>query len=78
MSELIANSLAAYEAMALNLARDEAMLSGLKQKLVRDRASFPLFNTDRFRRHIEAAYATMWERHQRGEPPASFAVPLAK
>jgi len=26
------------------------------------------------RSHIEAAYVTMWERYQRGEPPESFAV----
>ena len=40
----------------------------------RNRDSHPLFDTDRFRRHIEAAYVAMWERQQRGEPPASFAV----
>jgi len=34
----------------------------------------PLFDTDRFRRHIEAAYVTMWEACQRGERPKSFAV----
>jgi len=34
----------------------------------------PLFDTDRFRRHLEAAYVTMWERVQRGEPPEGFAV----
>ena len=34
----------------------------------------PLFDTDRSRRHLEAAYLTMWERHLRGEPPAAFAV----
>ena len=36
--------------------------------------TFPLFDTDRFRRHIEAAYTEMWERAQRGLPPAGFAV----
>ena len=34
----------------------------------------PLFDVDRFRRHIEAAYVNMWQRHQRGEPASSFAV----
>jgi len=33
-----------------------------------------LFDTDRFRRHIESACVTMWERYQRGGPPESFAV----
>ncbi len=77
MPELIADSLAAYEATAFKLARDAAMLAGLKQRLASERASFPLFDTVRFRRNIEAAYVTMWEGHQRGEPPAGFAVPAA-
>jgi protein O-GlcNAc transferase len=33
-----------------------------------------LFNTERFTRHIEAAYTTMWETWQRGEAPKSFSV----
>ena len=37
-----------------------------------------LFDSDRFRRHIEAAYQTMWERYQKGEQPASFAVDAIK
>ena len=37
--------------------------------------SFPLFNTQRFTLHIEAAYTAMWERHQQGDPPASISVP---
>jgi hypothetical protein len=34
----------------------------------------PLFDTDKFRRHLETAYATMWEIWQRGEAPRAFAV----
>ena len=33
-----------------------------------------LFDSDRFRRHIEAAYTRMWEIWQRGEGPRSFRV----
>jgi predicted O-linked N-acetylglucosamine transferase (SPINDLY family) len=67
-------SLEEYEALALALARDEGRLAALKAKLEQGRTSCALFDTDRFRRHIEAAYTTMWERCERGEPPASFAV----
>jgi protein O-GlcNAc transferase len=49
--------------------------SAVKAKLAAERATNPLFDTDRFRRHIEAAYTTMHQRHQRGAPPESFAVP---
>jgi protein O-GlcNAc transferase len=33
-----------------------------------------LFDGERFRRHIEAAYATMWDIHRRGERPRNFRV----
>jgi protein O-GlcNAc transferase len=78
LPELITHSLDDYEALALKLARDPALLAALRQKLARHRETYPLFNTGRFTRHIEAAYIEMWERRQRGEPPQSFAVvPIA-
>ncbi|HEV2978911.1 MAG TPA: tetratricopeptide repeat protein [Casimicrobiaceae bacterium] len=74
LPELITDSLDEYAALALRLAGDPARLGEIEQKLLAHRTSWPLFDTDRFRRHIEAAYIEMWERHQRGEPPASFSV----
>jgi predicted O-linked N-acetylglucosamine transferase (SPINDLY family) len=74
MPELITRSLQDYEALALKLARDPALLASLRHKLAHNRDCYPLFDTDRFTRHIEAAYIAMWERQQRGEPPESFAV----
>jgi len=75
LPELIATSVDDYEAIALRLARDPAWLASLKARLAASRASGALFDTARFTRHLEAAYATMWERHQRGAPPESFSVP---
>jgi protein O-GlcNAc transferase len=74
MPELIAGSLEEYQATALRLARDPSALSHLKRNLAHRRGSIPLFDTDRFRRDLEAAYLTMWERHRRGESPSDFAV----
>jgi predicted O-linked N-acetylglucosamine transferase (SPINDLY family) len=74
LPELITRSLAEYETLALRLAHDPGQLAALRQKLARNRDVFPLFDTSQFTRYIEAAYATMWERTQRGEPPESFAV----
>jgi predicted O-linked N-acetylglucosamine transferase (SPINDLY family) len=74
LPELITHSLPEYEALALELATNRKRLADIKSKLARNRDTYPLFDTDRFRRHIEAAYTTMWERHQRGELPESFAV----
>ncbi len=72
--ELVAANMADYEALALKLARAPAQLSELKQRLLQNRMSVPLFDTARFTRHIEAAYTTMWETWQRGEAPQAFAV----
>jgi protein O-GlcNAc transferase len=74
LPELVTNTLEDYEVLALRLATDESLLRKLKEKLARNRLSAPLFNAGRFRRHIEAAYTTMWEIHQRGEEPRTFAV----
>ena len=77
LSELVTTSVADYEALALKLARDPALLSELRQKLASNRTTHPLFDTERFTRHLESAYTTMWERTQRRAPPASFAVARA-
>ncbi len=75
LPELVTADLAAYEALALELATAPRRLAELKQKLARQRTTCSLFDTDRFRRHIEAALVAMVERSRRGEAPASFSVP---
>jgi len=74
LPELIADTPAAYEAIALNLARDPRRLARIKKKLARNREAQPLFDTARYTRNLETAYFMMWRRHQNGDPPASFAV----
>ena len=74
LPELVTTSIDEYEAMALKLARDPALLQSIRGKLEANRITHPLFDIDRFRRHIEAAYATMLDIAQRGEPPRSFSV----
>ncbi len=61
LDELVTENLADYEALALALARDPGRLAALREKLMRNRATQPLFNTDRFARNIEAAYFAMRE-----------------
>jgi predicted O-linked N-acetylglucosamine transferase (SPINDLY family) len=74
LPELIADSPAAYETIALDLARDPSLLAQVKGKLARNRQTQPLFDTARYTRNLETAYSMMWRRHQNGDPPASFAV----
>jgi predicted O-linked N-acetylglucosamine transferase (SPINDLY family) len=68
--ELVAGSVAEYEALAIGLARDPARLGALRAKLERTRAGAALFDTPRFVSSLETAYQRMWERFLEGEPPA--------
>jgi predicted O-linked N-acetylglucosamine transferase (SPINDLY family) len=74
MSELVTTSLDAYEALAFELATGPARLGAVKAKLAAHRETHALFDAARFCRGIEAAFATMHERHRRGEPPEGFAI----
>ena len=74
LPELVTADLAGYEALALRLATDASLLGDFRRRLAQNRGTCPLFDTDLFRRHIEAAYTTMWELQRRGERPHSFSV----
>lgn len=75
LAELVVRGLEEYEATALALATDARRLAELRAKLQKNGRSAHLFDADRFRRHIESAYATMWDIWLRGEAPRSFSVP---
>jgi protein O-GlcNAc transferase len=72
LSELVTDSAAVFEALAVKLAGDPKALAKLKTKLAKRKSK--LFDTDQFRRHIEAAYEQMWTRWLAGETPKGFAV----
>lgn len=74
LPELAADSLENYERLALELATNPGKLREVKARLVQNRASYPLFDTARFTRHIEAAYRQMHEISQAEESPRSFAI----
>ena len=75
LPELITTSLAEYEALCLHLARSPKALTKLRRRVAEQRDTAPLFDSNRYRRHIEAAYTMMWQRHDNGQPPAGFSVP---
>jgi predicted O-linked N-acetylglucosamine transferase (SPINDLY family) len=66
LPELIAPTLADYEALAIALAKDRGRLGAIRQKLTLRRQASPLFDLERFTRNIEAAYTRMIE----GDRPA--------
>lgn len=75
LPEMITATLDEYEALAWKLARDRDALAAIAKKLRDHRDTHPLFDTARFTRHLEAAYAGMWERARQGAAPDHFAVP---
>jgi protein O-GlcNAc transferase len=56
------------------LASNPALLLGFTDRLMRNRNTCPLFDSDRFARHIEAVYTTMWETWLRAKEPECFSV----
>lgn len=75
LPEMITTTLDDYASLALKLARDPGALTAITQKLSDHRDTQPLFDTERFTRHLEGAYTQMWERAQKGMSPGHFAVP---
>jgi protein O-GlcNAc transferase len=72
--ELIVATPEAYERLAIDLASNPKLLAAIKQKLAANRLVAPLFDTQRFARHIEAAYTQMHQRHLAGLPPDHISV----
>ncbi|MDQ2102116.1 tetratricopeptide repeat protein [Azospirillum isscasi] len=62
LPELVTESLEAYEALALDLARGPDRLVGLKARLAAARGTSPLFDATRFAGDLEDAYRTIWQR----------------
>ena len=75
LPELVTDTLADYENLALALARDPARLRALRDRLAANRRTCALFDTAATTRQIESAYVSMLERWIEGAPPASFHVP---
>jgi len=67
MPELVADSPAGYEALALHLARNPQVLQHVKAKLASHRHTHALFDTDRLCQNLEAIYVSMWRQTELGE-----------
>jgi len=76
LPELITESAAQFEQLALALATEPARLAELRDRLARHRRSRPLFDAKLLTRGIERAYATIYGRHQDGLPPEHLDVQL--
>jgi predicted O-linked N-acetylglucosamine transferase (SPINDLY family) len=70
LPELITSSLQEYEALAIELAKNPEKLTVLKQKLISNRLTTPLFDTPLFTKDLERVYMKMYERYQADLQPA--------
>lgn len=75
MPELVAGNAREYVALCVRLAGDPAELQALKEKLAANRFRAPLFDTERFTRHLETAYRMMVDRARDGLEPDHMDVP---
>ncbi len=69
LPELITQTQPDYEALALELASQPDKLQAIKSKLEDNRLTTPLFDCKLFTKHIEKAYAEMYERYLADLPP---------
>jgi protein O-GlcNAc transferase len=74
LPELVAPNSVEYEKRALEFVHTPGFLDQLRDRLRRARQESPLFNTQLYCRHLEAAYNAMHRRSVKGERAASFAV----
>ena len=69
LPELITTSQEQYESLAVELATNPEKLKIIKDKLVDNLPTAPLYDTPLFARHLESAYLAMYDRYQHGLDP---------
>jgi protein O-GlcNAc transferase len=74
LPELVTQSWADYESLALDLARTPERLAGVHKELSQLRGTCALFDTARFCRALEAAFSRMHQRSENGLAPESFSL----
>jgi protein O-GlcNAc transferase len=73
--ELVCESLDQYRQLGIKLATRPDAAAAWRNHLRQSRSSAPLFNTDRFIRHLEDAYLRMWECWRAGMATQSLNIP---
>jgi predicted O-linked N-acetylglucosamine transferase (SPINDLY family) len=74
LSQLVTNSVEAYEDTAVALAAAPQELRALRDQLGRNRLVSPLFKTQQYARNMEAALQAMCNQYQSGAPPEHISI----
>jgi predicted O-linked N-acetylglucosamine transferase (SPINDLY family) len=72
LPELVTSTVAQYENLAVDLAKNRDRLAAIRGRLAANRLTAPLFDTALFTSHLESAYRRMHERHRAGLPPEAM------
>lgn len=75
LDEMVMPSRQAYLERAVQLAHKPETLAAVRQKLAENKMVYPLFDTERFARHLEDAYDAIWAAYEAGGRPARIDVP---
>jgi predicted O-linked N-acetylglucosamine transferase (SPINDLY family) len=75
LPDLVAADAAGFCDLAVALAGNSARRAELRERITANRTTAPLFDTDRFIRHLERGYEMMMERARAGLPPDHIDVP---
>jgi predicted O-linked N-acetylglucosamine transferase (SPINDLY family) len=74
LPELITESPFHYEELAVKLATNASLLASIREKLTRNRTVAPLFDTPRFTKNLEFAYARVYAGYRAGAPTEHILV----
>ena len=69
LPELITNSYAEYENLAITLASQDGKLTKIKETLDQNKSNGSLFNIDLYRLNLEKAYQMIYQRYMDGQSP---------
>lgn len=75
MEKLVAEDQAGFIELAVSLANDPGKLGALRDQIAENRFRMPLFDTERFTRHLECAFEMMIKREKSGLEPEHIDVP---
>jgi predicted O-linked N-acetylglucosamine transferase (SPINDLY family) len=74
LTDLIASAPEHYEQTAIHLSTHPQALGEVRKRLMQRRITAPLFDTPRYCRHLESAFAQIHERHLAGSAPEHLHV----
>jgi predicted O-linked N-acetylglucosamine transferase (SPINDLY family) len=74
LPELVTQTVEDYEALALKLANDPSHLKSVKQKIIENRFSEPLFDTELFTSHLESGFRQAYKNYFDGRSPETIYI----